>query len=59
MSLRGPFQLLCDLEISGAGNDLDMAFEAVEGCRDQHGPAIRARREASRNTDKLSRRGCQ
>ena len=42
-----------------ASNDLDMAGEAVEGGRDQHGPAIRARREASRNTDTLSRRGCQ
>lgn len=46
--IERPLQLLCDLEIGGMSNDVEMVGDPVEGSRDQHQPVTtRPRRVAS------------
>lgn len=50
--IERPLQLLCDLEIGGASNDIEMVGDLVEGSRDQHQPVTtRPRRVASRTAE--------
>lgn len=50
--IERPLQLLCDLEIGGTSNDIEMVGDPVEGSRDQHQPVTtRPRRVASRTAE--------